>query len=61
MSLLEMIKYFRREPSIQPPSDHSSDSSVTEADQLDPHNHSPSLQATMESVTESSKAISESL
>ena len=53
MSLLEMIKYFRREPSIQPPSDHSSDSSVTEADQLDPHNHSPSLQSTMESVTES--------
>ncbi|XP_075670233.1 uncharacterized protein LOC142640003 [Castanea sativa] len=46
---------------MQPPSDHSSDSSVTEADRLDPHKHSPSLQATMESVAESSKAISESL
>ncbi|KAK7843630.1 hypothetical protein CFP56_012100 [Quercus suber] len=47
------------EPSIQPPSDHSSDSGVTEADQLDPHKHSSSLQATMESVTESADSISE--
>ncbi|XP_050250763.1 uncharacterized protein LOC126697721 isoform X2 [Quercus robur] len=47
------------EPSIQPPSVHSSDSGVTEADQLDPHKHSLSLQATMESVTESSDSISE--
>uniref|UniRef100_A0A7N2MDX0 Uncharacterized protein n=1 Tax=Quercus lobata TaxID=97700 RepID=A0A7N2MDX0_QUELO len=47
------------EPSIQPPSVHSSDLGVTEADQLDHHKHSPSLQATMESVTESSDSISE--
>lgn len=50
------------------PSEHSSYSSVTEADQSlkledqqGPYKHNPSLQATMKSVTESAEAISKFL